>query len=187
MGDCFQKLGDLEAAAGEAEALAARVLEWLVAEEIVSGELTDSALGGLARRPGRYRAKALRDADEADGWWTSAVRGAVNGLQVDVGRQVYYGGGGGVSDATCPKCDGVEPFQHFSDAFNDWCESGVADHACPLCSRRSLTNDWILEPQWGVGHLQLTFWNWPQLSAQFRQDISAQLGGHRMVYLYDKF
>ena len=186
MGDCFQKLGDLDATADEAQDLAAGALAWLVAEEIVSGELTDCALGGLASPPGRCRVKALRDAGDADGWWTNTGRGAVNGLRVDVGRQVYFGGQGGVSDAGCPKCRGVEPFRDFSDALDDWYTTGVADHACPLCSRRSLINDWILEPQWGVGHLQLTFWNWPKLSEQFREDISAQLNGHRLVYLYDK-
>ncbi len=50
-GDCFQKLGDLDATADEAQDLAAGALAWLVAEEIVSGELTDCALGGLASPP----------------------------------------------------------------------------------------------------------------------------------------
>ncbi len=88
MGDCFQKLGDLDATADEAQDLATGVLAWLVAEEIVSGELIDCALGGPARPPGRCRVKALRDAGEADGLWTSTGKGAVNGLHVDVGRQV---------------------------------------------------------------------------------------------------
>ncbi len=139
MGDCFQKLGDADAPADEAQDLAAGVLAWLVAEEIVSGEPTDCALGGPACPPGRCRVKALRDAGEADGLWTG--RGAVNGLQVDVGRQVYFGGGGGVSDAGCPKCGGIEPFRDFSAALNDWFKTGVPDHACPLCFRRSLIND----------------------------------------------
>jgi hypothetical protein len=186
VGDCFQKFGDVDASADEAQDLADGALAWLIAEEIVSGELTDCALGGLAHAPGRCRVKALRDAGDTDGLWISAGIGAVNGLQVHVGRQVYFGGGGGVSDAGCPKCGGIEPFRDFSAALNDWFKAGVPDHACPLCSQRSLTNDWILEPQWGVGHLQLTFWNWPQLSEQFRQDISVQLNGHRLVYLYDK-
>ena len=67
VGDCFQKLGDLDATADEAQDLAAGALAWLVAEEIVSGELTDCALGGLASPPGRCRVKALRDAGDADG------------------------------------------------------------------------------------------------------------------------
>lgn len=183
MGDCFQKLGDLDATADDAQDLAAGVLAWLVAEEIVSDELTDCAYDGPARRPGRCRFKALRDAGDADGWWTSAI---VNELKVDVGRQVYHGGASGVSDAGCPQCASIQQFREFSDALDDWYKTGVADHACPVCARRSPTNDWILEPQWGVGHLQLTFWNWPQLSEQFRQDISTQLNGHRLLYIYDK-
>jgi hypothetical protein len=184
VGDCFQKLGDLDATAQEAPRLAARVSAWLAAEDIVSDELTDCALGGLAHRPGRRHGNALSNHDDVYAAWTTL---RTNGLQTEVGRQVYYGGQGGVSDAACPNCGNTEPFREFSTALDDWFETGIADHACPVCTRRSLINDWILEPQWGVGHLQLTFWNWPPLSEQFRQDVSTHLDHHRLLYIYDKF
>lgn len=68
VGDFFQKLGDLEATADEAPGLAAAVSDWLVAEDIVSGELTDCVLGGLGRRPGVCHGKALRDRADAHGF-----------------------------------------------------------------------------------------------------------------------
>lgn len=184
MGDCFQKLGDLDATAEEALGLADSVTAWLVAEEIVSSELTDCGFSGLGRRPGRRSGGALADPDHADGLWT---RLSTNGLRIDVERQVYFGGQGGVSDAACPNCGNIARFGDFSDAYDDWVKDGVADHACPACTQSSLTNDWILEPQWGVGHLQLTFWNWPPLSKQFRDDVSAHLNHHRLLDIYDKF
>ena len=183
MGDVFQKLGDLDATAQQAPGLATSASNWLVAEDIVSGELTDCALAGLGRRPGRRHGNALRNLDDAGGLWTTL---RTNGLQIDVGRQVYHGGQGGVSDAACPNCGDIEAFADFSTSLDDWCKTGTADHACPACTRRSLINDWNLEPQWGVGHLQLTFWNWPPLSEEFRHDVATHLNDHRLLYIYDK-
>jgi hypothetical protein len=184
VGDCFQKLGDLEATAQEAPGLAAAVSAWLVAEDIVLGELTDCVLAGLGRRPGLRHGNALENPDDAGGAWTTLW---TSGLEIEVARQVYYGGGGGVSDAACPNCGNIQRFHDFSKALDDWFNLGIADHACAACTRRSLINDWILEPQWGVGHLQLTFWNWPPLSKQFRQEVSTHLNHHRLLYIYDKF
>ena len=110
MGDTFQKLGDLDATAEEAPGLAAGVSAWLVAKDIVSGELTDCALAGLARRPGRCHGNALEYPDDAGAAWTTL---RTSGLQIDVGRQVYYGGQGGVSDVACPNCGS------FSTALDD--------------------------------------------------------------------
>jgi hypothetical protein len=138
----------------------------------------------LGRRPGLRHGNALENLDDAGGVWTTL---STNGLHIDVGRQVYYGGQGGVSDAACPNCGGIELFSDFSAALDDWYKTGTTDHGCPACTRRSPINDWRLEPQWGVGHLQLTFWNWPPLSERFRQDVSAHLNDHRLLYIYDKF
>lgn len=183
MSDAFQKLGDLDSTAQEAPLLAAGVSAWLVAEDIVSGELTDCALGGLGHRPGRRHGDALENLDDAGGLWTTL---RTNGLQIDTGRQVFYGGQGGVTDAVCPNCGGIERFSDFSSSLDGWHRTGRADHSCPVCSRRSLINDWKLEPQWGVGHLQLTFWNWPPLSERFREEVSAHLNRHRLLYICDK-
>jgi hypothetical protein len=182
--DVFQKLGDLDATAEQAPGLAASVSAWLVAQNILSGELTDCVPAGLGHRPGRRHGIAQNALDHAHDLWTSL---RINGLQIDVGRQVYFGGQAGVSDATCPNCGHLERFGDFSTSFDDWCKTGTADRACPACNRRSPINDWRLEPQWGIGHLQLTFWNWPPLSERFRQDVSTHLNQHRLLYIYDKF
>jgi hypothetical protein len=184
VGDTFQKLGDLDATAEGAPRLAASVSARLVAEDIVSGDLTDCVLVGLGRGPGLRRGTALEDLRDVDGIWMTL---STNGLHIDVGREVYYGGQGGVSDAACPNCGSVELFSDFSTALDDWYKTGTADHACPACTRRSPINDWRLEPQWGVGHLQLTFWNWPPLSKQFQKDVSTYLNDHRLLYIYDRF
>jgi hypothetical protein len=184
VGDTFQKLGDLDATADEAPGLAASVSARLVTEDIVSGELSDCVFVGLGRRPGLRHGDALENLDDADGVWTTL---STNGLHIDVGRQVYYGGQGGVSDAACPNCGSVELFSDFSAALDDWYKTGTADHGCPTCTRHSLINDWRLEPQWGVGHLQLTFWNWPPLSKQFQKAVSTYLNDHRLLYICDKF
>jgi hypothetical protein len=184
VGDTFQKLGDLDATADEASGLAASVSARLVTEGIVSGELTDCVFVGLGRPPGLRHGDALENLDDADGVWTTL---STNGLHIDIGRQVYHGGQSGASDAACPKCGSIELFSDFSAALDDWYKTGTADHGCPACTRLSLINDWRLEPQWGVGHLQLTFWNWPPLSKRFQKDVSTYLNDHRLLYIYDKF
>jgi hypothetical protein len=184
VGDTFQKLGGLDATAAEAPSLAASVSARLVAQEIVSRELTDCVLVGLGRRPRVRHGKALENLDDAYGVWTTL---STNGLHIDVGRQVYHGGQSDVSDVACPHCGSIELFSDFSIALDDWCKTGTAHHKWPTRTRRSLINDWRLEPQWGVGHLQLTFWNWPPLSKRFQNDVSSYLDGHRLLYIYDKF
>ncbi|MFV8312080.1 hypothetical protein [Mycobacteroides chelonae] len=47
MGDCFQKIGDLDTTAEEASALAKSVRRWLIAEGVASGDLTDCVFDGL--------------------------------------------------------------------------------------------------------------------------------------------
>jgi hypothetical protein len=137
--DCFQKLGDLEATAEEAPGLAAAVSAWLVAEDTVSGELTDCVLAGRGRRPGLRHGNALENPGDAGGAWTTLW---TSGLEIEVARQVYYGGGGGVSDAACPNCGNIKRIRDFSKALDhlrDMIE--VLTSMCArLCGRRGARN-----------------------------------------------
>ncbi len=180
MGDTFRLLGDLDVGSGDADDLSSAIVSWLIAQQVVSPELVPCVPGELGYRPGPRRGVALRDPAAANGQW---ARLDVNGVQISTGRLVYHGGKSGVSDATCPRCGAIEPFSTFVAALDHWWADAVPEHSCLKCGHRSLINDWLLEPQWGVGHLQLTFWNWPPLGDAFRRDISAVAGQHRLLYI----
>lgn len=64
MGNHFQTIVDLHATPADATALAARGLDWLVAEGIVRAERTDCVLGApLGHPPGPLWAKAVEQVD----------------------------------------------------------------------------------------------------------------------------
>lgn len=53
MGECFSIIGDLDATPENAEATAARITQWLIAEGIIEAELTDRGwMAGAAYAPG---------------------------------------------------------------------------------------------------------------------------------------
>src|SRR5260370_26802620 len=49
---------------------------------------------------------------------------------------------------------------------------------CPQCDRMIEFNDWwrVGGPPFAVGFLGLPFWNWPELSGQFVQQVEDRLG-----------
>jgi len=70
----------------------------------------------------------------------------------------------------------------FSDALDTWYSGGSSLVQCPQCDRMIEFNDWrrVGGPPFAVGFLGLTFWNWPELSGQFVQQVEDRLG-HRVV------
>ncbi|MFC8668515.1 hypothetical protein [Streptomyces sp. NPDC057199] len=101
MGDHFQTVVDVDATADEARALAARVVEWLVAEGIVLGERTDCVLGQpLGHPPGPNWRRAVEESPDWDPW---------DGLAVHTGRTVFDSGQGGPESVTCPRCRATTP------------------------------------------------------------------------------
>lgn len=184
MSDTFQKIGDLDAAADKAAQLADHVLDWLQSEGIVDHATADCVLGGTGYPPGPHCGKALND--PSLGEWLRNTRWT-NGLSVETGRLVYFGGQTCPTDPACPHCGAHLNGIDHGDALGKWMKSGISQRTCPSCQRNSHINDWTMDPQWGIGHLQLCFWNWPPLHPNFRAELATHLGGHRLVYLYDKF
>ncbi|MDO2970576.1 hypothetical protein [Mycobacteroides abscessus] len=184
MGDCFQKIGDLDATAEEAPALAKSVRHWLVADGVVSGDLTDCLLSGLGHPPGQNWAAAVNAPDRTDGQWTALW---TNGLHIEVGPMVYWDME--PDDPGCPQCGTQQRFDEFK-GLDEWTPGlglGVNDeYHCPICMRPSPVNEWLSSIGWGIGHLCLEFWNWPPLSEQFRTELIQRLSGHKILYLSGK-
>ncbi|MFD9190513.1 hypothetical protein ACFWCA_20055 [Streptomyces phaeochromogenes] len=201
MGDHFQTVVDVDATADEAQVLAARVVEWLVAEGIVLGERTDCVLGRpLGHPPGPNWRRAVEESPDWDPW---------DGLAVHTERTVFDSGQGGPESVTCPRCETTTPLSgetydedyevsreaepdngawpRFAAAMGTWHETGAATVDCPACARPVALTDWIWEDDYyALGNLGLEFWNWPELRPDFIQEISRLLGGHRTGYVWGK-
>lgn len=182
MGDRFQTIVDLDASPADAEALAHRVVEWLVAEGIVLADRTDCVLGRpLGHPPGPHWERAVSDDGDHEPW---------DGLAVHTGSTGFTSGADMPGAAVCPHCRAVtalddDVWPRFSTAMQAWYETGGASVTCPACAAA------VAVPEWGwdesplaFGHLGFEFWNWPDLTEDFHTRLAARLDGHRTAYLW---
>jgi hypothetical protein len=188
MGEGYVWVADADARPEDAEALAGRVVHWLEEQGVVASELTHCLLGDeLGRAPGPRYAHALT---EDDGTLTQTE---ANGVSVDIERRVYVCAD--IWTARCPHCgarteesaaDGhgrwSDEWQPLLDALYAWFGGDGPDHAsCVRCQGQAAFLDWNFTPPVAVAQLGLTFWNWPMLREAFLAELSAVLGGHRLV------
>ncbi|MFD8234977.1 hypothetical protein ACFV20_24250 [Streptomyces sp. NPDC059696] len=192
MGDHFQTIVDLDAGGADAEPLARRVVEWLVAEGIVLAERTDCVLSlpeGYPPGPRWERAVDEAAADDEPG----------DGLAVHAVRTVFHGWPGGLEAAVCPRCSTTtrlvddawsmidETWAPFSDAIETWSATGAAQVRCPACTRRVPLGEWAWnDGYFAFAHLGFEFWNWPELTPEFRSRVAELLDGHRTTYVRGK-
>ncbi|MGW0575859.1 hypothetical protein ACWD25_07775 [Streptomyces sp. NPDC002920] len=182
MGDCFQVIVDLDVSEADAPRLAGRLIERLVAGGVVLAERNDSmALGGHPAGPDWHRAVA-------DDWdWQPS-----DGLAVHTGRGVFHSGADVPEHAVCPRCGARTPLDaegwaRVSAAISAWSETGTADLPCPACAAPAPLPDWAWDDApFAFGHLGLRFWNWPDLTEEFRAHLADLLDGHRTAYLWGK-
>ncbi|WP_137992496.1 hypothetical protein [Streptomyces vilmorinianum] len=191
MGSHFQTVVDLDATAEDAPALAARALDWLVAQGIVRDERTDCVLGApLGHPPGPRWASAVAVEDWEPG----------GGLRIEVGRTVFHGGQGDAQYAVCPHCatrtrfctedweyieDGArEPFDR---AISAWHDTGAAAVTRTHCGRDGDLTAWAwADDFYAFGHLGFEFWDWDEFDPRFLDAFGTALGGHRVVRVWGK-
>jgi hypothetical protein len=176
LSDNAQIVVDIEVSAERAPELASIIRAWLVREQIVKQEQSDSVLDGTGHRPGiNYRAAINMDEDyDFLHLWT-------NGVKIAVDRQVFHAWGNGI-ELQCDAC-GVcfEPDDSWFDAARAWFNGdNLASFPCPSCGRRAPLKEWRGPWPWGFGNLGLEFWNWPPLSDSFIRALARKLG-HRTI------
>ena len=179
MSDSAQIIVDIEVDAERAPALAGMVRAWLVSEEIVEREQSDSVLSSTGgHRPGRCCRTAIKTEDN------QFLRLQTNGVEIVVGRRVFDAGGNGI-ELSCGSCrHDFEPGEPWMDAVSAWwVGDDRAGFACPSCGQKTLLTEWRGPWPWGFGNLAVIFWNWPPLSDGFIQVLSQQLG-HRTVMVW---
>ncbi|AXK35991.1 hypothetical protein DVA86_28685 [Streptomyces armeniacus] len=192
MGDYFERIVDVEATGEEAGALAERMVDWMVAEGLITREMSDDGVYShpvdKGYVPGPNWARALAEPPYPD-WLPGPVA-------VVVGRGYYVAGQGvdSASFAVCPRCQSKtvvinypeefetdeEVWQPFEDAIAAWMETGEGSAPCASCGASVPVTEWQWSPEFALGTLAFDFWNWPSLSDSFCEKFSRQLG-HRTV------
>ncbi|MFC9942385.1 hypothetical protein [Streptomyces pratensis] len=198
MGDFFERIVDLEVTGEEAGPLAGRMVDWMVAEGVITREMTKDAMYSLpvdlGHVPGPQWARAVADASDPS-WLPGPVA-------VVVGREYHVGGQGqDVADsAACPRCGAgtvvidwpetsepdEEVWRPFRDGIASWRETGRGEVPCPACGVSVPVTEWEFGLGFDLGALAFDFWGWPPLSVRFRAEFRARLG-HRTEEQSGKF
>ncbi|MFE6038451.1 hypothetical protein [Streptomyces sp. NPDC056452] len=198
MGDFFERIVDLEATGEEAGPLAARMVDWMVGQGLITRELSGDAMYSLnvdlGHVPGPHWARAVADA--SDPTWIPAP------VAVVVGRDYHVGGQGEdtADSATCPRCgtrtvvidypEEFEPdeevWQPFRDGIEAWKETGEGTAPCSACGVSSPVTEWDFGSGFDLGALAFDFWGWPPLSVRFLAEFRRELG-HRTEEQSGKF
>ncbi|WP_328665560.1 hypothetical protein OG905_01030 [Streptomyces sp. NBC_00322] len=197
MGDFYKRIVDVEVSHEEAGPLAGRMVDWMVAEGLITRELSGTAVYSLdvdeGYVPGPNWARAAED------WGDDHIPAPV---AVIVGRNYHVGGQGedAATYAVCPHCDkrmvfidypeSFEPdeevWQPFRDAIDTWKETGEASVPCAACETSVPITAWQWDSEFALGALAFDFWGWPPLTDDFVAEFTRQLG-HRTAQHSGKF
>lgn len=198
MGDYFERIVDVEVTGEKAGLLADRMVDWMVAEGLITRERSSDGMYSLQVDDG-YEAGPNWERAVADSSDPSWVPGPV---AVIVGRD-YHVGGQGMSEAdsaTCPRCDtrtviidypneseaDQKAWQPFSDGIDTWKETGEGSVICSSCGASVPVTEWQFGSGFALGALAFDFWGWPPLSISFHAELSEQLR-HRIEVQMGKF
>ena len=184
MGNWYETIVDLDVTEAEAPRLAEQMRVWLIEREIIKAAPRKRFLGSLIYRPGPAYPSTLEEPNPSPE--------IVNGLELVVGRTVFYQLG---LELTCKTCgaqlkdegeDESWELEPWHDAINAWW-SGEASvvYACPKCGVPERLTEWRGNVPWYFGYLGLQFWDWSPLSERFIQEVTKQLG-HRTGVLSSK-
>ncbi|WP_227997915.1 hypothetical protein [Nocardia australiensis] len=197
MGDYFERIVDLEVTAADADALAARIVDWMVSRRWLLREMSGEVMYSLqvdeGYVPGPDWAQITQE------WGEDWIPGPV---AVIIGRHDHYAGQGGIEPASaqCPHCSATtviidyplqweaDPavWQPFSDAIDAWKQTGLGTATCRTCRAPSTITDWQWADGFALGALAFDFWGWPPLTDDFITELGAQLG-HRTEHHTGKF
>ena len=187
MSEHGQTLCDVDASDDEAETLKQRLQAWLVDKRIIEPDITNCVLSDAGgHRPAENYGYAIYGSD-AGPLTPPGLR--VNGLEITVGRHIYWGGD--LEAVICPHCrhrESMTPREEgrwdtaFSGALDEWMAGGAGLGPCVKCGSLNGLNDWDWGYPWAFGALGVKVWNWDELSSDFIAEVSEVLGGHRVIH-----
>lgn len=210
MSDTYQHIGIDRFDPASAERTVELALNWLVQRRYIMEGLSDCAYGpkdGLAHLPGpnwreviqNPEAQARLDAENArrSAEWSARTGKLAKpflevsgfpatypcGVHASAGREVIHAGGNYDPDlqGECPVCAAKMNWQeNYIDLISRWHEGAETRLECATCRANSRLEDWDWQPGWAFGLASVTFWNWPELSRNFIDELSLVLGGARL-------
>ena len=151
----------------DAEDVATRLRDWLVAERIASADM----------RPGDRWGAAAEDPVHHH----SPLGISHNGVTIETEWAVTTAGGNSEPSA-CGECG--ERYPEKWDWVDEWWETRVEPTlTCEHCGWSALAGDWPGEFGIAAGGLAVRFENWPPLSQPFLDELRRRLGGRtRVIY-----
>ena len=186
MGNYFQTLVDRDIPIAAAEGAASKIVRWLIDRGVIEPRAKDCVLSRdkLGYPPGLNYRDVIDLPAGCDDYTLDTL---TNGLEIEIGRQVFYTTWG--LTLVCRKCSGRVDGRGddaWSQAVGEWYhEKGADMFACPACGHAEPVTEWTYDPPWGFGNLGFTFWNWPPLRPSFVTELSERLG-HRTVLVRGK-
>lgn len=184
MGNFYQTLAFQTLKPNETEAVAGRLLDWLLAEGYILPGLSDCVLSAdIGYPPGPNAPRATEMPDDRQ-----LFELRTNGLVIMRERTVFNSDG--VPELICPKCgwdNGREETNAWVDAVSAWHDGDdEAALMCDGCGYEAPIKDWPFEPAWAFGHLGFQFHNWNPFAQDFLQQAE-RAAGAPIILVYGKF
>jgi hypothetical protein len=187
MGDHYQTIVDVESSLGEAEALAVKVVNFLVERRIVLPVKTDCVVGDNLGYPPGPNARQTVESPEL--FLDTLV---TLGMEVITERRVHFSDDLAVR---CPNCrfelvawwaspHELQPHD-WDIALRQWLQGDEGLLTCPQCDQACSLTKWVYDPPWAFGNLAFRFWNWTDLKEEFVKEI-ADLLGHKIAFVCGK-
>ncbi|MBO6516767.1 MAG: hypothetical protein JJ975_09465 [Bacteroidia bacterium] len=157
----------------ELEEVASQVLDYLVAEEIISREMSDNVLGSeRGYCPGKSWQKAVRYPEESH-----FLELLTNGLDVIKRRNIFYADGREFEAINCPNCGANNLNCDWGELFGQWLEDPTsAELECVSCEQSNSISKYVFEPTWALSNLGFIFWNWPTFKDSFLTELQELTG-----------
>jgi hypothetical protein len=204
MSDSFQVLAfdsiEEEAATSTAEL----AVSWMISNRYISAipsKCVYGSEGGLGHSPGKHWQEFVDVAElqsEWDHWGKDHGQSppdaaetladfltlATNGVEAHGRRGVESAMSYAHSEtcAVCPSCGNkmCKQVAEISEFAARWQAHELVELECPTCLAKSRLEDWDWQPDWAFAQASITFWNWPPISADAINRLSAALGGIRI-------
>ncbi len=150
-------------------AKAQEILNWLIAKDIVKGELSGCILSENSGYSVSEGARDYTDFPDELPFLLSA-----NGLEIITSREVFHTGETGMEKCICPSC-GEDISQEEWSFIEYWFCHDTDESLCPICDTYIDIHKLRIEPAWGFSNLGFKFWNWPDFKPDFIKEFRKKL------------
>jgi len=151
------------------EKKAQEILDWLISLDIVMAKKTDCVLGS----PFGY--EFSKGAIKITNYPQDVpFKMRTNGLEIITSRHIFHTGGNGMESIICPACN-QNLVDGDWDLLDEWYEQTNDIVTCSLCQAKSGIHDFTFEPAMGFSDLGFSFWNLPDLTEEFINELKKKL------------